>query len=139
MRTYVLNPYQMVKDVRTGYETGNAASVLDGEIDAFIEAGIRWMRQRVPSPRGPAAGSRVSHRVSVAKCRASRSTQDQRQDGGDDQLRVTTQCWWWNLIPGSPAGGAVGLLPPVRHSGADQVVAAIGTPRRPAAPALAVM
>ncbi len=44
MRSYVLAPYQMVKDLRTNYETGNTGAVLDGEIDAFIEAGIRWRR-----------------------------------------------------------------------------------------------
>ena len=45
MRSYVLHPYQMVKDLRTEVETGNPANVLDGDIDAFIEAGIRWRRQ----------------------------------------------------------------------------------------------
>jgi peptide chain release factor 2 len=44
MRNYVLNPYQLVKDLRTGQESGNPASILDGEIDDFIEAGIRWRR-----------------------------------------------------------------------------------------------
>jgi peptide chain release factor 2 len=44
MRNYVLNPYQMVKDLRTGYEVGNPQAVFDGDIDAFIEAGIRWRR-----------------------------------------------------------------------------------------------
>jgi peptide chain release factor 2 len=44
MRNYVLNPYQIVKDLRTGYEVGNTAAVLDGDIDGFIEAGIRWRR-----------------------------------------------------------------------------------------------
>jgi peptide chain release factor 2 len=47
MRNYVLNPYQMVKDLRTEYETGNTQAVLDGEIDDFIEAGIRWRRGQV--------------------------------------------------------------------------------------------
>jgi peptide chain release factor 2 len=44
MRNYVLNPYQMVKDLRTEYESGNPQAVLDGDIDAFLEAGIRWRR-----------------------------------------------------------------------------------------------
>lgn len=42
MRSYVLHPYQMVKDLRTGYEEGNTANVLDGGLNAFIDAGIRW-------------------------------------------------------------------------------------------------
>ena len=42
MRSYVLNPYQMVKDLRTNHETGNPSAVFDGDIDAFIEAGVRW-------------------------------------------------------------------------------------------------
>ncbi|MCE1178494.1 MAG: peptide chain release factor 2 [Micrococcales bacterium] len=42
MRSYVLNPYQMVKDLRTEHETGNPSAVFDGDIDDFIEAGIRW-------------------------------------------------------------------------------------------------
>ncbi len=46
MRSYVLHPYQMVKDLRTEFETGNPTAVFDGDIDGFIEAGIRWRRQR---------------------------------------------------------------------------------------------
>jgi len=46
MRNYVLHPYQSVKDIRTGVETGNTSAVLDGEIDEFINAGIRWLRSR---------------------------------------------------------------------------------------------
>jgi len=44
MRNYVLNPYQIVKDLRTAYETGNPQAVFDGDIDGFLEAGIRWRR-----------------------------------------------------------------------------------------------
>jgi peptide chain release factor 2 len=44
MRSYVLHPYQMVKDLRTNYEVGNPNAVFDGDIDGFIEAGIRWRR-----------------------------------------------------------------------------------------------
>ncbi|MEU1312996.1 peptide chain release factor 2 [Streptomyces cinnamoneus] len=46
MRSYVLHPYQMVKDLRTEHEVGNPQSVLDGEIDGFLEAGIRWRKQQ---------------------------------------------------------------------------------------------
>jgi peptide chain release factor 2 len=46
MRSYVLHPYQMVKDLRTGHETGNTQGVFDGDIDAFIAAGIRWRKEQ---------------------------------------------------------------------------------------------
>ena len=42
MRSYVLHPYQMVKDLRTEFEVNNPSTVLDGDIDGFLEAGIRW-------------------------------------------------------------------------------------------------
>ena len=45
MRSYVLHQYQMVKDLRTEHEVGNPQAVLDGDIDDFIEAAIRWRRQ----------------------------------------------------------------------------------------------
>lgn len=45
MRSYVLQPFQMVKDLRTEHESGNTQAVFDGEIDGFIDAGIRWRKQ----------------------------------------------------------------------------------------------
>ena len=44
MRSYVLHPYQMVKDLRTEHEVGNASGVFDGDIDGFLESAIRWRR-----------------------------------------------------------------------------------------------
>lgn len=46
MRSYVLQPYQMVKDLRTEHEVGNPSAVFDGDIDDFIEAGIRWRKSQ---------------------------------------------------------------------------------------------
>ena len=50
MRSYVLHPYQMVKDLRTEHEVGNTAGVFDGDIDGFLEAGIRWKRSQERTP-----------------------------------------------------------------------------------------
>lgn len=46
IRNYVLHPYQIVKDLRTGAEEGNPSGVLDGDLDGFIEAEIRWTRRQ---------------------------------------------------------------------------------------------
>ena len=46
IRNYVLYPYQMVKDLRTEYESGNPQNVFDGDIDGFINAGIRWRKNQ---------------------------------------------------------------------------------------------
>lgn len=45
MRSYVLAPYQMVKDLRTNHEVNNPSAVFDGDLDGFIAAGIRWRKQ----------------------------------------------------------------------------------------------
>jgi peptide chain release factor 2 len=46
IRSYVLQPYQMVKDLRTEVESGNVASVLDGDLDSFMEGFLRWRRSQ---------------------------------------------------------------------------------------------
>ena len=48
IRSYVLQPYQMVKDLRTQHEVGDVASVLDGAVDGFMEAYLRWARSGGP-------------------------------------------------------------------------------------------
>jgi peptide chain release factor 2 len=47
MRSYVLAPYQMVKDLRTDYEVNNPSAVFDGDLDGFIAAGIKWRKRPV--------------------------------------------------------------------------------------------
>ncbi|MEV8266210.1 peptide chain release factor 2 [Microbacterium sp. NPDC076911] len=47
MRSYVLAPYQMVKDLRTDHEVNNPSAVFDGDLDGFIAAGIRWRKRKI--------------------------------------------------------------------------------------------
>jgi peptide chain release factor 2 len=44
IRSYVLHPYQMVKDLRTEHEVGDVMGVLDGDLNGFIESYLRWAR-----------------------------------------------------------------------------------------------
>ena len=46
IRSYIFHPYKLVKDLRTGYETGNVEAVMDGEIDDFIEEFLRWSKSK---------------------------------------------------------------------------------------------
>lgn len=55
MRSYVLQPFQMVKDLRSGHEVGNTQGVFDGDIDDFIEAGIRWRKAQEQAALEPEA------------------------------------------------------------------------------------
>jgi len=59
IRSYVLQPYQLVKDHRTGVEVGNVAAVLDGGLDPFIEGWLRWRLAKAAAPTAtPRAGSK---------------------------------------------------------------------------------
>jgi peptide chain release factor 2 len=55
IRSYVLAPYQQVKDLRTDYETGNVQAVLDGDLDPFMEAYLRWRRAQMAGEGNGAA------------------------------------------------------------------------------------
>jgi peptide chain release factor 2 len=52
IRSYIFHPYQMAKDHRTGVETGNIGAVMDGDIDAFVEEGLRWMKKQETEQAG---------------------------------------------------------------------------------------
>ena len=46
IRSYVLQPYQMVKDLRTGHEIGNISAVLDGDLDSLVDSYLQWRREQ---------------------------------------------------------------------------------------------
>jgi peptide chain release factor 2 len=50
IRSYTLQPYQLIKDHRTGYETGNVNAVLDGELDAFIKKYLLFKKEKKEMP-----------------------------------------------------------------------------------------
>ena len=54
IRSYVLQPYTMVKDLRTGEETGNVSNVLDGGLEAFISAYLKWLSLGCPDRKAAA-------------------------------------------------------------------------------------
>jgi len=52
IRSYIFHPYQLVKDHRTGVESGNTGAAMDGDIDAFVEEGLRWMKKQESEQAG---------------------------------------------------------------------------------------
>ena len=52
IRSYIFHPYQLVKDHRTGIESGNIGAAMDGDIDAFVEEGLRWMKKQESEQAG---------------------------------------------------------------------------------------
>ncbi|HUB71673.1 MAG TPA: peptide chain release factor 2 [Acidimicrobiales bacterium] len=57
IRSYVLAPFQLVKDLRTDYETGNVVAVLDGDLDPFMESYLRWRRTAASAAATAAAAA----------------------------------------------------------------------------------
>ncbi len=58
IRSYVLQPYTMAKDLRTGHETGNVQAVLDGDLAPFVSAWLEWKSAGSPRIKGAAAADR---------------------------------------------------------------------------------
>lgn len=56
IRSYVLHPYQQVKDLRSNFEVGNVEAVLDGDLDALMESWLRWNRQQAQPAEGSTIG-----------------------------------------------------------------------------------
>ena len=52
IRTYTLHPYQLVKDERTRFESGNIQATLDGDLDGFVESYLQWRRGHAAASDG---------------------------------------------------------------------------------------
>ena len=52
IRTYTLQPFTLAKDMRTGFSETNVQAVLDGKIDGFVEAYLKWAAEGMPARRG---------------------------------------------------------------------------------------
>ncbi len=115
IRNYVLHPYQIVKDLRTGVEAGNPTAVLDGDLDGFIEGEIRWMRRQAGVGRRPSAVDHLQRRQREGERLSTR---------GHQQWRHSQESMEVQPLPGAPAGGAATFHHRMGTRGADQVFAA---------------
>ena len=100
IRSYVLHPYQMVKDLRTGHETGNTQAVLDGDLDAFMQAELERLatgggaRRRRAGRRRASDGRRRrrGRRRGASRAPRRRATDDPAGRGADD-LATCAAIW----------------------------------------------